>query len=97
MGDVIVWDDAAIYEDIKKLEIRNDSDQDIYLLTKNWDEDKYYLVSASPSSKLTIPSRKKQPLWDLSANLKRTINYLNGDSKEDNRFSQYLSVSNDSN
>ena len=96
-GDEIVWDDAAIYEDIKKLEIRNDSNEDIYLLTKNWNEDRYFLVSISPTKPDYTIKVEKQPLWNLSANLKRTINYSDWTSKEDDWFSQYLSVSNDSN
>lgn len=96
-GDKIVWDDAAIYEDIKKLEIRNDSDHDIYLLTKQWDQDRYYLVAVSPTRPDYSVEVEKQPLTNMSANLKRTINYIDGNIKEDNWFSQYLSVSNDSN
>ncbi len=96
-GDEVVWDDAAIYEDIKKLEIRNDSNQDIYLLTKSWDKDRYYLVSAYPIKPGYTIKVEKQPLDNLSANLRRTINYFSGSVKEDDRFSQYLSVSNDSN
>lgn len=96
-GDKIVWDDAAIYEDIKKLEIQNNSSWDLYILTKNWDKNRYYLVLVSedkPDYDITI---EKQTLDNMSANLKRTINYSSGSVREDNWFSQYLNISNSSN
>lgn len=71
-GDAIYGDDAAIYEDIKQFEIRNDSDYPFYIKSKIlWDRP--YLVFVSPRPLSSKVQLKKEQTWPLSARIDRTF------------------------
>ena len=67
-GDIVYGDDSAIYEDQKKLIIKNVSDSPIYLRTLIGEN---YLVSVSQSAPTVSITKKRDT--DMSARLIRTI------------------------
>lgn len=58
-GDEIVWDDAAIYEMDKQLEIRNGSDFPIYMRTLEVDGKKYLLSVIPTKTDKTVEIRRE--------------------------------------
>jgi len=71
-GDEIVWDDAAIYEMDKQLEIRNGSDYPIYLRTLSVGGQKY-LISVVPKQWDTIVELKREHIGPLRGRVIRSI------------------------
>lgn len=71
-GDTIYGDDAAIYENIKQFEIRNDSDYPLYIRSKIiWDRP--YLVFISPHPLSSKVQLKKEQTGPLSAHIERNF------------------------
>lgn len=71
-GDEIVWDDAAIYEMDKQLEIRNGSDLPIYMRTLDvWG--KMYLLSVIPKKSDDVVEIRRENIGTLKGRVIRTI------------------------
>jgi VanW like protein len=71
-GDTIYGDDAAIYENIKQFEMRNDSDYPLYIKSKIiWDRP--YLVFISPRPLSSKVQLKKEQTGPLSARIERNF------------------------
>lgn len=62
----IYWDDASVYENIKKLVIKNNSSTDIYFKKKIIDNNIYF-VSIIPRESSKISYVNKKQIWDLRA------------------------------
>lgn len=71
-GDEIVWDDAAIYEMDKQLEIRNGSDLPIYMRTLEVNGKKY-LLSVVPIQSDKKVELKREEIGKLKGRVIRTV------------------------
>lgn len=75
-SDYIYWDDAAIYQNTKQFEIKNNSKKNIYFKVMNkWDYSYFIaILSKEPEKKVNI---SKKQVWNLSAILEKKVYDLN--------------------
>ena len=92
-GDEIVWDDAAIYEMDKQLEIQNTSEYPIYMRTIELAGNKY-LLSVMPLQSDKIVEIRREEISKLKGRVIRTIKNKNSGEQlgRDYYVSQYRSV-----
>jgi hypothetical protein len=65
-SDYIYWDDAAIYQNNKQFEIKNNSDKEIYFkVLDKWEFN--YFVAIMPEKSSKWVNINKVQIWDLSA------------------------------
>jgi VanW like protein len=97
-GTEIVWDDAAIYEMDKQLEIRNGSDLPIYMRTLEV-AGKKYLLSVVPKQTDQVVEIRREEIGNLRGRVIRTIKDKTTNKQLDREYyvSQYRGVISGSN
>jgi hypothetical protein len=97
-GDEIVWDDAAIYEMDKQLEIRNGSDLPIYMRTLEVAGNKY-LLSVVPKQTDQVVEIRREEIGNLRGRVIRTIKDKTTNKQLDREYyvSEYRGVISGSN
>lgn len=71
-SDYIYWDDAAIYQNNKQLEIKNTSNQEMYFkVLDKWDFN--YFVAIVPQKSSQWVNITKKQIWNLSAQVVKEV------------------------